>query len=200
MKSHPFWHQLCWAGSALRGSQFFSFGGGRSSLRGSGQDPAPPGEGSLDPEAALAGAGPRRERPPRGGPGGAPRGKGRSAPSPRHGGRREKGSARRAMRATGGRGQGRRPAPGMPPRAPPLRVRRPLSAPVSRPLPIAKRLVPKPFPPWLHPAARARLILTPFPMVAALRAPRRVLWLETRKRRKQLPAGRAGPGEPRGGN
>jgi hypothetical protein len=99
---------LGWFG--LRGSQFFSFGGGRSPLRGAGRAPAPPGEGSLDPEAALAGAGPRRGPPPRGGPVGAPRGKGRSAPSPGHGGRREKGSARRAVKATRGLRQGRRPA------------------------------------------------------------------------------------------
>lgn len=36
VKSHPFWHQLCWASSAVRGSQFFSFGGGRPPLRGAG--------------------------------------------------------------------------------------------------------------------------------------------------------------------
>lgn len=196
MKSHPFWHQLRWPGSAERGSQFFSFGGGRSPLRGAGRAPAPPGEGSLDPEAALAGAGPRREPPPRGGPGGAPRGKGRSAPSPGHGGRREKGSARRAVRASGGCRQGRRPARGCRPgRSTSALSARPSPAPPLRRAGSPSRFLPRPLP---RPGLARHSPPSPWWRRCGPRAGD--LWLETRKRREQLPAGRAGPGEPRGGN
>lgn len=72
-------------GSAVRGSQFFSSGGGRPPLREAGRAPAPPGEGASYPMTAPATEAPAGA-PGRGGngsreePGCAPQGKGRSAP------------------------------------------------------------------------------------------------------------------------